>query len=63
MTFDPINYISRKFLLAVYSLASNTWLVYSEAITPAVYSAVVVAVTAAYFTVNVLDTASTPKTS
>ena len=46
-------YASRKFILAMLSLASATWLVATGAITPAVYQYVVLGTVGAYITGNV----------
>lgn len=46
-------YASRKFILALLSLASVTWLVASGAITPVVYQYVVLGTVGAYITGNV----------
>lgn len=46
-------FLSRKFLLAVASLASATALVWTGHITDGVYSAVVIATVGAYLTANV----------
>ena len=46
-------YASRKFILALASLASTTWLVSVGAITPAVYQAVVLGTVGAYIAGNV----------
>lgn len=51
----------RKFLVAVFSLASATWLVWSGHIADGVYSAVVIATAAAYITGNVAQKAVTNK--
>ena len=44
---------SRKFILALLTLASCTWLVYAGHIADGVYSAVVIATVGAYITANV----------
>jgi hypothetical protein len=46
-------YLSRKFLLCVATLASATWLIYSDRIADGVYSAVVIATVGAYVAANV----------
>jgi len=46
-------YASRKFILAMLSLASATWLVSSGAITPGVYQYVVLGTVGVYITGNV----------
>jgi hypothetical protein len=46
-------YLSRKFLLALATLASATWLVYGKHIADGVYSAVVIATVGAYVAGNV----------
>jgi len=46
-------YASRKFILAMLSLASATWLVSTGAITPLVYQYVVLGTVGAYITGNV----------
>lgn len=46
-------YASRKFILAMLSLASATWLVSSDAITPVVYQYVVLGTVGVYITGNV----------
>lgn len=50
-------YGSRKFLLALATLASATWLVHTGHIADGVYSAVVVATVGAYITGNVAQKA------
>ena len=54
-----ISYSSRKFLLALASLASATALVYGGQIADGVYSAVVIATVGAYIAGNVTQTALT----
>lgn len=49
---------SRKFLLALATLVSATWLVYAGHIADGVYSAVVIATVAAYITGNVAQKAT-----
>ena len=49
---------SRKFLLAVATLASSTWLCAAGHIADGVYSAVVIAAVAAYVTGNVAQKAT-----
>lgn len=49
---------SRKFIISVATLASATWLVYGGHIADGVYSAVVIAVVAAYVTSNVAQKAT-----
>jgi len=46
-------YASRKFILAMLSLASATWLVSSGTITPGVYQYVVLGTVGVYITGNV----------
>ena len=53
-------YLSRKFLLALATLASCTWLVYSHHISDGVYSAVVIACVGAYIAGNVAQKAMAP---
>lgn len=48
-------YASRKFLLALLSLISATWLVATGAITPDVYKYVVLGTAGAYITGNVVQ--------
>ena len=52
--------LSRKFLLAAGTLLSSTGLVYLGKIADGVYSAVVIAVVAAYVTANVAQKLKTP---
>ncbi|MBL0353605.1 MAG: hypothetical protein WBJ68_14010 [Candidatus Dechloromonas phosphoritropha] len=54
-----ISYSSRKFLLALASLASATALVYGGQIADGVYSAVVIATVGAYIAGNVTQKALT----
>jgi len=54
MTIDP-RLTSRKFIVALLSLASCTWLCWYGRIAEGVYSAVVVATVGAYLTSNVLQ--------
>lgn len=53
-----IRYASRKFILALLTLASATWLVYSCHIADGVYSAVVIATVGAYIVGNVAQKAT-----
>lgn len=53
---DPLR--SRKFLLAVATLFSVSFLVYSGHITDGVYSAVVIATVGGYFAANVTQKAT-----
>lgn len=46
-------FASRKFLLALGTIASATWLVYADHISDGVYSAVVITVVNGYFLGNV----------
>ena len=48
-------FLSRKFILAVLTLASCTFLVYGKHISDGVYSAVVIATVGAYITANVVQ--------
>lgn len=48
-----MRYASRKFLLALFTLMSATWLVYGGYIADGVYSAVVIATVGAYIVGNV----------
>lgn len=48
-----MRYASRKFILALLSLASATWLVYTGHIADGVYSSVVIATVGAYILGNV----------
>lgn len=50
---------SRKFLLALSTVASATWLVYTGNIADGVYSAVVIATVGGYFAANVTQKATT----
>lgn len=52
-----MRYASRKFILAMLTLASATWLVYGGYISDGVYSAVVIATVGAYITGNVVQKA------
>lgn len=63
MTTTTIRYASRKFLLALATLASCTWLVYSGHIADGVYSAVVIATVGAYIAGNVAQRALAPTTA
>lgn len=54
-------YASRKFLLALATLASATWLVWSRHIADGVYSAVVIATVGAYLAANVGQKVGQPK--
>lgn len=51
-------YMSRKFILALSTLASATWLVYADHIADGVYSAVVIATVGAYIAGNVAQKAT-----
>lgn len=51
-------YLSRKFILALLTLASVTWLVYSGHIDAGVYSAVTIATIGAYIAGNVTQKAT-----
>jgi hypothetical protein len=51
-------FTSRKFILALLTLASVTWLVYAGHISDGVYSAVVIATVGAYIAGNVAQKAS-----
>lgn len=51
-------FTSRKFMLALLTLASATWLVYAGHIADGVYSAVVIATVASYITGNVAQKAT-----
>lgn len=53
MNLEPL--ISRKFLLAMSTLASCTWLCAVERIADGVYSTVVIATVGAYLTANVMQ--------
>lgn len=46
-------FLSRKFLLALFTLVSASYLVYNKNISDGVYSSVVIACVAAYITGNV----------
>lgn len=48
-------FLSRKFLLAFFSLSSATMLVYNSNISDGVYSSVVIATVGAYLTSNVFQ--------
>lgn len=48
-----MRYASRKFLLALFTLMSCTWLVWNGSIADGVYSAVVIATVGAYIAGNV----------
>ena len=48
-----MRYASRKFLLALFTLISCTWLVWNGSIADGVYSAVVIATVGAYIVGNV----------
>ena len=48
-------FLSRKFLLAFFSLCSATMLVYNSNISDGVYSSVVIATVGAYLTSNVFQ--------
>lgn len=48
-------FASRKFLLAIATLVSVTWLVWSGNVADGVYSAVVIATVGAYITGNVVQ--------
>ena len=52
-------YASRKFLLALFTVISATWLVRTGHIADGVYSAVVIATIGAYFAGNVAQKAVT----
>ncbi|TCS35812.1 hypothetical protein EDC30_109111 [Paucimonas lemoignei] len=54
-------FLSRKFLIALATLISASWLVCSEHIADGVYSAVVIAVVVAYITGNVAQKKVTPR--
>lgn len=49
------NLLSRKFILAFFTLLSCTLLVWSDSISDGVYSAVVIATVGAYITGNVIQ--------
>lgn len=51
-------YASRKFILALATLTSATWLVYAGHIADGVYSAVVIATVGAYIVGNVAQKAT-----
>lgn len=51
-------FTSRKFLLALFTLASATWLVYADHIADGVYSAVVIATVGVYIAGNVTQKAT-----
>lgn len=51
--------LSRKFLLALFSLASSTWLCSHGDISDGVYSAVVIATVGGYIAGNVVQKATT----
>lgn len=53
-----MKYGSRKFILALLTLVSATWLVYGRHIADGVYSAVVVATVGAYIIGNVAQKAT-----
>lgn len=53
-----MRYASRKFILAMLTLTSATWLVYSGHIADGVYSAVVIATVGAYIAGNVAQKAT-----
>lgn len=53
-----MNYGSRKFVMAMLTLASATWLVAERLIADGVYSAVVLGVVVAYLTSNVAQKAT-----
>lgn len=53
-----MRYASRKFILALATLASATWLVYSGHIADGVYSAVVIATVGSYIAGNVAQKAT-----
>lgn len=57
------NFLSRKFLMALAVLASATWLVAAGHIADGVYSAVVIATIAGYYTANVTQKATTKEPS
>lgn len=50
--------LSRKFLLAMATVASATWLVYAGHIADGVYSAVVIAAVSGYMAANVTQKAT-----
>lgn len=52
-------FTSRKFILAVLTLASATWLCWAGLIADGVYSAVVIATVGAYLAANVTQKATT----
>ena len=54
---------SRKFLLALATVASATWLVASGHIADGVYSAVVIAAVGGYLTANVTQKATAKETT
>lgn len=60
MAFDD-RFKSRKFILALLSLASATALCYTGHIADGVYSAVVIATVGAYLAANVTQKATTAK--
>lgn len=51
-------FVSRKFALALATVASASWLVYAGHIADGVYSAVVIAAVTGYFTANVAQKAT-----
>lgn len=53
---------SRKFILAMVSVLSATWLVHTGHIADGVYSAVVIAVVGGYLTANVVQKATAKET-
>lgn len=53
--------MSRKFALALVTVASATWLVYAGHIADGVYSAVVIAAVTGYFAANVTQKATAIK--
>lgn len=57
------NFLSRKFLMALAVLSSATWLVAAGHIADGVYSAVVIATVAGYYTANVTQKATTKETA
>lgn len=52
------HFLSRKFILAMLTLASATWLVHGKHIADGVYSAVVIATVGAYIVGNVAQKAT-----
>lgn len=55
--------LSRKFLLAMFTLASATWLVWAGHIADGVYSAVVISAVGAYIAGNVAQKATVKEPS